>query len=124
MATLPVDINDLPYQFEFNLVAGDTLPLLLQLKINSVAVDLTNCTLALAGKNPNGTAMTGRTITPTSAATGAFDAGLTATETGAMTEGTARYEVECTWPSGDTNFSAGAVKTLVQVAVQIKADVA
>ena len=124
MATISVDINDLPHQLAHTLVAGDTLPLLLQLKINGSAVDLTNCTLALAGSGPNGGTLTGRTITPSVAASGLFDGGLIATETASWTAGTAKYEVECTFPVGDANFASGAVKTLLQVQVRITADTA
>lgn len=123
MATINVDINDLPYQLEYTCVAGDTLPLLLQLKINSVAVNLTNCTLALAGKKPDGSALTGRNITPSSPTTGAFDGGLTAAET-AVSPGYMHHEVEATFPVGDTNFAAGAVKTLIQVTTTITPDTA
>jgi hypothetical protein len=124
MATIPVDINDLPHHLEYTLTAGDTLVLLLQLKINSTAVNLTNCTLRLAGTGPNGGTLTARDITPSTAASGMFDGGLTATETGAWTAGDAKYEVECTFPVGDTNFAAGAVKTLIRVTVHITADTA
>jgi len=124
MATISVDLNDLPYKLEYNCVAGDTLPLLLQLQINSVAVNLTNCTLRLAGTKPDGTAITARDITPSQASSGSFDGGLTSAETAAMTVGEARHEVECTFPEGDTNFSAGAVKTLIQATTNITADTA
>lgn len=124
MATISVDLNDLPYQMNYSLVAGDTLPILLQLKINSVAVNLTACTLALAGSGPNGAALASRNITPSDAAAGAFDGGLTSAETAAWTAGTGTYEVECTFPVGDTNFAAGAVRTLIQVKVHITADTA
>ena len=124
MATISVDINDLPHQLEYTLVAGDTLPLLFQLKINGAAVDLTNCTLALAGSGPGTGTLTSRTITPSAAVTGLFDGGLTSTETTPWTAGTAEYEVEFTAPVGDANFAAGAVKTLLQVKVRITADTA
>jgi len=124
MATLTVDINALPYKLEYNCVAGDTLPVLLQLKINSTAKNLTACTLRLAGTNPDGSAMTARDITPSDATTGSFDGGLTSAETAAMTTGTARHEVECTFPVGDSDFAAGAVKTLLQIRTIITADTA
>ena len=124
MATLAADLNELPYRLSYNLVAGDTLSLLIQFQLNSANVDLTDCLLRLAGFAPDGTAMTARNITPSVPDRGTFDAGLTATETGAMTPGTARYEVECTFPVGDVNFSAGAVKTLLYVTVTISSDMA
>lgn len=123
MATISLDINDLPYRVEKACVAGDTFPLLLQLQINSSAVDLTNCTLALDGTNPDETGMVGRNITPSAAATGLFDGGLTSAET-AVSTGKLTYQVECTFPVGDANFSAGAVRTLLEVVLNIKGDLA
>jgi len=124
MATLNVDINALPYKLTYNCVAGDTLPLLIQLTINGSAVNLTADTLTLGGSGPNGATLTGRTITPSAASTGMFDGGLTSAETGAWGNGEARYQVECTFPEGDANFAAGAVKTLLDVTVNITTDTA
>lgn len=122
MATYPLDINALPLQLARKVVAGDSLPLLMQLKINSTAVDLTNCTLYLDGTGPGGVAITGRSIAPSDAATGCFDGGLTAAETAAWETGTGRYQVQCVFPSGDAHFTAGATKTLLEVTVQVRAD--
>lgn len=119
MATYTLDVNELPHRREIAVVAGDDVPLLLQLKVNSTAVNLTGATLTLDGTGPGGVAMTGRTITPSDAAAGSFDGGLTAAETAAFSPGTGRYQVECKFASGDANLP-GKTKTLLEVTLTVR----
>jgi len=122
MATTTADFNALPAVFDFGLIAGDGLPFPVQLKYNGTAVNLTGCTLRLGGTGPGGVALTSRVITPTSASTGSFDAGLLPSETAAWVGGRAQYQVECVWPSGDTLFPAGQEKTLLEVRLSVRTE--
>lgn len=124
MATVSLDLNEMPYKVAADLVAGDTFPFPVQLKLNSTAVNLTSCTLALDGTGPGAAAMTAREITPTVAADGTFEAGLTSTETAQWSNGTARYQVELTAPAAHAQFSAGIVKTVLEFTLRVTSDLA
>jgi hypothetical protein len=121
MATYTLDLNELPHRRTIDVVAGDDIVLLVQLRVNSTAVNLTGATLTLDGTGPGGSAMTARTITPSDAAAGSFDAGLTAAETAAFSTGTGRYQVECTFAAGDSNLPS-KIKTLLEITVRVRED--
>ena len=122
MPTVTLDINRLPHRVTTDLVAGDTFAYPVQLKLNGSAVDLTDCTLALDGIGPGGAAITGRTITPTDAANGTFEAGLTSEETAEWENGIACYQVELTAPVGHALFAAGIVKTCFEFTIRVTSD--
>lgn len=121
MATYELQFRALPRRTTENCVVGDDLVLLYQLKLNGTAVNLTGATLTLDGEGPGGVAMTSRTITPSDAAAGSFDAGLTAAETTALGVGTAHYQVECLFPAGNADLP-GKTKTLLDVTVNLTRD--
>ena len=123
-----IDFNKLPYQKSYMLKQGDGLEEPWHLKIKAEAAttysDLTlvGCTLKLYVKKGSTTVINGTTITPDTDAEGKFRLRIAGATTTTWT-GEYVYEVECTFPTGHTNFPDSCVKTILEGKIKVRSDI-
>lgn len=128
MASVNIDFNKLPYQKSYSIKQGDGLsdPWALDIKAEAATAysDLTlvGTTIKLYVKKGGTTVIAGNPIVADSAAEGKFTLAIS----GATTEtwiGNYQYELQVTFPTGHTNFPAGTVKTILEGAITVRADI-
>jgi hypothetical protein len=112
---ITVDVNDLPHLVNYERIRqGDSITKTYAFQINSVAKDLSACTVTLTLEEEDGTVVIAdRAITPAGGSNNEITLLITATDTASLA-GLYRYEIKCVFPSADGTFPNGLTKVLVE----------